>query len=45
MPASFKVLHDPIRNNEALMADFGESAIGRVVPVVELTPNPVEILP
>lgn len=33
MPASFKVLHDPIRNNDTLMADFGESAIGRVAPV------------
>uniref|UniRef100_A0A6N2L5G0 Alkaline/neutral invertase n=1 Tax=Salix viminalis TaxID=40686 RepID=A0A6N2L5G0_SALVM len=33
MPASFKVLHDPVRNNETLMADFGESAIGRVAPV------------
>jgi hypothetical protein len=33
MPASFKVLHDPFRNVETLIADFGESAIGRVVPV------------
>ncbi|XP_012480445.1 probable alkaline/neutral invertase B [Gossypium raimondii] len=33
MPASFKVLHDPVRNNETLIADFGESAIGRVAPV------------
>ncbi|CAI0438374.1 unnamed protein product [Linum tenue] len=33
MPASFKVLHDPVRNYETLMADFGESAIGRVAPV------------
>lgn len=33
MPASFKVLHDPKRNTETLMADFGESAIGRVAPV------------
>ncbi|MCO5612035.1 hypothetical protein L7F22_066297 [Adiantum nelumboides] len=33
MPASFKVLHDPIRNNDKIMADFGESAIGRVAPV------------
>ncbi|KAK7835182.1 probable alkaline/neutral invertase B [Quercus suber] len=33
MPASFKVLHDPVRNNETLVADFGESAIGRVAPV------------
>lgn len=30
MPASFKVLHDPVRNHETLIADFGESAIGRV---------------
>nr|TKS14852.1 hypothetical protein D5086_0000040210 [Populus alba] len=29
----FKVLHDPVRNSETLMADFGESAIGRVAPV------------
>ncbi|KAK9129522.1 hypothetical protein Sjap_010009 [Stephania japonica] len=33
MPASFKVLHDPVRNSETLIADFGESAIGRVAPV------------
>nr|QNM38197.1 neutral invertase [Lycium barbarum] len=33
MPASFKVLHDPVRNTETLMADFGESAIGRVAPI------------
>lgn len=33
MPASFKVLHDPVRNNDKIMADFGESAIGRVAPV------------
>lgn len=33
MPASFKVLHDPVRNAETLIADFGESAIGRVAPV------------
>ena len=33
MPASFKVLHDPVRKIETLIADFGESAIGRVAPV------------
>ncbi|XP_078447533.1 putative alkaline/neutral invertase D [Wolffia australiana] len=33
MPASFKVLHDPVRKTETLIADFGESAIGRVAPV------------
>ncbi|KAJ6931534.1 hypothetical protein NC652_014892 [Populus alba x Populus x berolinensis] len=33
MPASFKVIHHPDRNIETLMADFGESAIGRVAPV------------
>ncbi|WRX31004.1 Glycosyl hydrolase family 100 - like 7 [Theobroma cacao] len=33
MPASFKVIHNPVRNSEILMADFGESAIGRVAPV------------
>ncbi|KAJ8624680.1 hypothetical protein MRB53_033210 [Persea americana] len=33
MPASFKVFNDPVRNNETLIADFGESAIGRVAPV------------
>ncbi|THU56165.1 hypothetical protein C4D60_Mb11t14370 [Musa balbisiana] len=33
MPASFKVFQDPIRNTETLIADFGESAIGRVAPV------------
>ncbi|KAJ8439834.1 hypothetical protein Cgig2_029094 [Carnegiea gigantea] len=33
MPASFKVHHDPIRNTETLVADFGEAAIGRVAPV------------
>lgn len=33
MPASFKVVVDPDRNHETLVADFGESAIGRVAPV------------
>ncbi|XP_074572816.1 putative alkaline/neutral invertase D [Curcuma longa] len=33
MPASFKVLHDPARETDTLIADFGESAIGRVAPV------------
>lgn len=33
MPASFKVLHDPIRKTDSIVADFGESAIGRVAPV------------
>lgn len=33
MPASFKVLHDPVRKLDTLVADFGESAIGRVAPV------------
>lgn len=33
MPASFKVLHNPERKSEVLIADFGESAIGRVAPV------------
>ncbi|KAG7593979.1 Glycosyl hydrolase family 100 protein [Arabidopsis thaliana x Arabidopsis arenosa] len=33
MPASFKVLHDPIRETDNIVADFGESAIGRVAPV------------
>ncbi|KAH0988902.1 hypothetical protein GBA52_000385 [Prunus armeniaca] len=33
MPASFKVLHDPIRKSDTIVADFGESAIGRVAPV------------
>ncbi|KAK1369421.1 Alkaline/neutral invertase [Heracleum sosnowskyi] len=33
MPASFKVIHDPLRNSETLTADFGESAIGRVAPI------------
>lgn len=33
MPASFKVLHDANRNVDTLVADFGESAIGRVAPV------------
>ncbi|XWS24874.1 hypothetical protein CRYUN_Cryun27aG0022500 [Craigia yunnanensis] len=33
MPASFKLLHDPVRNNDTLIADFGESAIGRVAPI------------
>lgn len=33
MPASFKVHHDPVRNTETLVADFGEAAIGRVAPV------------
>ncbi|KAJ3671454.1 hypothetical protein LUZ60_007533 [Juncus effusus] len=34
MPASFKVIHDAAKNNaETIVADFGESAIGRVAPV------------
>jgi glycogen debranching enzyme len=33
MPASFKVLQDPSRKFETMVADFGESAIGRVAPV------------
>ncbi|VFQ69500.1 unnamed protein product [Cuscuta campestris] len=33
MPASFKVLHDPVRKVDTVIADFGESAIGRVAPV------------
>ncbi|XP_024523368.1 probable alkaline/neutral invertase B isoform X2 [Selaginella moellendorffii] len=33
MPASFKVLHDPVRRTDTMVADFGESAIGRVAPV------------
>uniref|UniRef100_A0A1J3K9N2 Alkaline/neutral invertase n=1 Tax=Noccaea caerulescens TaxID=107243 RepID=A0A1J3K9N2_NOCCA len=33
MPASFKVLHDPIKKTDTVIADFGESAIGRVAPV------------
>ncbi|XP_008781522.1 probable alkaline/neutral invertase D [Phoenix dactylifera] len=33
MPASFKVLHDPRRKKDTIIADFGESAIGRVAPV------------
>ncbi|KAL3815143.1 hypothetical protein ACJIZ3_016411 [Penstemon smallii] len=33
MPASFKVIPDPVRKKEVLQADFGGSAIGRVAPV------------
>lgn len=33
MPASFKVLHDTRRRTDTVIADFGESAIGRVAPV------------
>ncbi|CAM8984829.1 hypothetical protein QQ045_009081 [Rhodiola kirilowii] len=33
MPASFKVLHDEVRKTDTIVADFGESAIGRVAPV------------
>jgi hypothetical protein len=33
MPASFKVDPNRNRNTETLVADFGESAIGRVAPV------------
>ncbi|CAH2035453.1 unnamed protein product [Thlaspi arvense] len=33
MPASFKVRHDPNRGMDHLVADFGETAIGRVAPV------------
>lgn len=33
MPASFKVLHNASRKTDTMIADFGESAIGRVAPV------------
>ncbi|MCO5550693.1 hypothetical protein L7F22_004183 [Adiantum nelumboides] len=33
MPASFKVIHDSVKKQDRMMADFGESAIGRVAPV------------
>ncbi|KAH7861078.1 hypothetical protein Vadar_021407 [Vaccinium darrowii] len=33
MPASFKVLYDPVLNAGSIVADFGESAIERVAPV------------
>ncbi|KAJ3675201.1 hypothetical protein LUZ60_004243 [Juncus effusus] len=33
MPASFKILHDSTRGVDTIVADFGESAIGRVAPV------------
>ncbi|KAI4321192.1 hypothetical protein MLD38_034604 [Melastoma candidum] len=33
MPASFKVQHDATRKSDTIVADFGESAIGRVAPV------------
>ncbi|CAA6654448.1 unnamed protein product [Spirodela intermedia] len=33
MPASFKVLHNPVTGSEKLSTDFGGSAIGRVVPI------------
>ncbi|XP_022728551.1 alkaline/neutral invertase CINV2-like [Durio zibethinus] len=33
MPASFKVLHEPVHKSDPIIADFGESAIGRVAPV------------
>ncbi|KAH7429634.1 hypothetical protein KP509_09G059600 [Ceratopteris richardii] len=33
MPASFKVIHDSVKQKDRVMADFGESAIGRVAPV------------
>ncbi|EFJ13528.1 hypothetical protein SELMODRAFT_111393 [Selaginella moellendorffii] len=33
MPASFKVMQDPVRGTETMLADFGEAAIGRVAPV------------
>ncbi|KAE8684398.1 Alkaline/neutral invertase CINV2 [Hibiscus syriacus] len=33
MPASFEVLHDPVRKLDTIVADFGEKAIGRVAPV------------
>jgi hypothetical protein len=29
----FQVLHDPVRKTDTMIADFGESAIGRVAPV------------
>ncbi|XP_016443070.1 putative alkaline/neutral invertase D [Nicotiana tabacum] len=33
MPASFKVIHDSVKNSDTIAADFGECAIGRVTPV------------
>ncbi|KAM7515272.1 hypothetical protein LguiA_004855 [Lonicera macranthoides] len=30
MPASFKVFHVPVRKTDTIVADFGESAMGRV---------------
>nr|GMD53095.1 probable alkaline/neutral invertase D [Ipomoea batatas]GMD57789.1 probable alkaline/neutral invertase D [Ipomoea batatas]GMD86209.1 probable alkaline/neutral invertase D [Ipomoea batatas] len=33
MPSSFKVLHDPVRKTDTIIADFGETTIGRVAPV------------
>ncbi|GAB4825362.1 Alkaline neutral invertase [Ancistrocladus abbreviatus] len=33
MPASFKVLQNPERGVDTVVADFGEAAIGRVAPV------------
>lgn len=33
MPASFKVLHDPVQKTGTRVADFGEIAIGRVASV------------
>jgi hypothetical protein len=33
MPACFKVVHDEIDGSEVLVADFGDTAIGRVAPV------------
>ncbi|CAN8235377.1 unnamed protein product [Cochlearia groenlandica] len=33
MPASFKVIHNPIKKTDTIIADFGETAIGRVAPV------------
>ncbi|TXG69220.1 hypothetical protein EZV62_004155 [Acer yangbiense] len=30
MPASFKVLHDPVRNSEKLIADFGDSFLAEM---------------
>ncbi|KAM7469221.1 hypothetical protein LguiA_007404 [Lonicera macranthoides] len=33
MPASFKVFHIPVRKTDTIVADFGESAMGRVASV------------
>lgn len=53
MPASFKVLHDPIKKTDTVISDFGESALEEWLRLTqasggsfysEPTPNPLDTI-